>query len=123
MVQVGIDLGTTNSLIAYMNDNGPQLIPNSLGYFLTPSVVSIENDEIIIGQTARERLALHPHKTAAFFKRYMGTTKEIKLGNQQFSPEELSSFILRSLKRNAEGFLQTKITNVVISVPAYFNGT
>ncbi len=121
MVQIGIDLGTTNSLIAYMTDNGPKLIPNSFGSFLTPSIVSLQNDEIITGKTAKELLISQPSKTAAFFKRHMGTKKEIILGKNSFSAEELSSFILRSLKRDAEEFLQSKITNAVISVPAYFN--
>ncbi len=123
MTQIGIDLGTTNSLVAYMTDEGPQLISNALGDFLTPSVVSIDNDEIIVGKTAKERLISHPNKTAAFFKRHMGTKKQIQLGEKVFSAEELSSFILCSLKQDAENFLQTEVTRVVISAPAYFNDT
>lgn len=121
MAQIGIDLGTTNSLIGYMSDAGPKLIPNALGSLLTPSVVSLDGDEIIVGAAAKERLSSHPHQTAAFFKRHMGTNKAIKLGKKSFSAEELSSFILRSLKADAEKYLEMPITHVVISTPAYFN--
>lgn len=119
---IGIDLGTTNSLVAYWSDDGAKLIPNILGSNLTPSVVSIdENGEIYIGQIAKERRITHPHLTASNFKRYMGTEKIYKLGNYSFSPEELSSFVIRSLKSDAEAFWGCEVTDAVISVPAYFN--
>lgn len=122
MTTIGIDLGTTNSLVAYWTDNGPVIIPNVINSNITPSVISIdENGEILVGQIAKERLITHPHLTAANFKRYMGTEKIFKLGTYSFSPEELSSFVLKSLKADAEAFLGEEVAEAVISVPAYFN--
>lgn len=119
---IGIDLGTTNSLVACYTEDGPKIIPNSLGKNLTPSVVSIdENEQVFIGETAKERLLLYPDTAASVFKRDMGSDKKFKLGNKEFSAEELSSFVLRSLKEDAENFLGEKVTEAVISVPAYFN--
>ena len=122
MKTIGIDLGTTNSLVAYWTDNGPEIIPNVIGARLTPSVVSVdETGEILVGQIARERLITHPHLTAASFKRFMGTEKRFSMGNYNFTPEELSSFVLQSLKADAEAFLGTPVEEAIISVPAYFN--
>lgn len=119
---IGIDLGTTNSLAAYFTEDGPKIIPNRLGKNLTPSVVSIdENEQIYVGETAMERMLLHPTTSASVFKRDMGTDKKFTLGNKTFTAEELSSFILRSLKEDAEAFLGQEVTEAVISVPAYFN--
>lgn len=119
---VGIDLGTTNSLVSHWSDEGPEIIPNVLGENLTPSVVSIDDSgEILVGQIARERLITHPHLTAATFKRHIGTEKLYKLGKYNFSSEELSSFIIRSLKADAEAYLGSEVNEAVISVPAYFN--
>lgn len=119
---IGIDLGTTNSLAAVWKDGKCELIPNALGKFLTPSVVSIDNNgEILVGQAAKERLISHPECTATGFKRFMGKDTKIILGNHKFTPIELSSFILRKLKEDAEVFLGEKITEAVISVPAYFD--
>lgn len=119
---VGIDLGTTNSLIAYYTDEGPKIIPNRLGENLTPSVVSIDEDgTVYVGKTAQERLRLYPESSAAVFKRNMGTQKKYKLGKQELTSEELSSLVIRSLKEDAEIFLGEEVTEAVISVPAYFN--
>ncbi|MDF2903572.1 MAG: hscC [Bacillus sp. (in: firmicutes)] len=119
---VGIDLGTTNSLISYWNNDRVQMIPNAFGSNLTPSVISVdENQEIFVGQIANERLISYPHLTIATFKRYMGTSKTFKLGKYKFLPEELSSFVIRSLKQDAEAYLGEPIYEAVISVPAYFN--
>ena len=119
---VGIDLGTTNSLIAYFTGEGPKIIPNRLGKNLTPSVVSVdEENQIYVGETAAERMALYPDTVAAAFKRSMGSSREYKLGKRTFTPEELSSFILRSLKEDAEAYLGEEVTEAVISVPAYFD--
>lgn len=119
---VGIDLGTTNSLIAYFDGESAKVIPNRLGDTLTPSVVSVDDDGIVyVGKTAKERKLLYPDQTADVFKRSMGTTKEYKLGKRTFSAEELSSLVLKSLKEDAEVFLGTEIEEAVISVPAYFN--
>lgn len=119
---IGIDLGTTNSLAAYYGEDGPKIIPNRLGKHLTPSVVSIdENGQIFVGETARERGFLYPGTTASVFKRSMGSAKKFSLGGKEFTAEELSSFVLRSLKEDAESFLGVPVTEAVISVPAYFD--
>lgn len=122
MRTIGIDLGTTNSLVAYWTDNGPEIIPNIHGSRLTPSVVSIdENNEILVGETAKERLITHPNLTISTFKRFMGTDKSFQLGKYFFSAEELSSFILKALKEDAEAYFNEEVEEAVISVPAYFN--
>lgn len=119
---VGIDLGTTNSLIAYYSEDGAKIIPNRLGKNLTPSVVSMDEDEqIYVGDVAVERNLLYPGSTASVFKRDMGSRKEFKLLHKTFTAEELSSFVLRALKEDAEHFLGEEVTEAVISVPAYFN--
>lgn len=119
---IGIDLGTTNSLAAYFTEDGPKMIPNRLGSHLTPSVVSIDEEgQVYVGETARERMLLHPESTASVFKRSMGTDKKYILNGKKYSAEELSSFVLRSLKEDAEVYMKEPVTEAVISVPAYFN--
>lgn len=119
---VGIDLGTTNSLIAYFSEEGPKIIPNRLGSNLTPSIVSMDEEEqIYIGETARERMLLHPDSAASVFKRDMGSSRRFRLLHRQFRPEELSALVLKALKEDAESFLGEEVTEAVISVPAYFN--
>lgn len=131
---IGIDLGTTNSLAAYYTDEGPKIIPNRLGRRLTPSVVSMdvetpphvrsaegEEYQIYVGDSAVERGLLHPESTASVFKRDMGSRKQFHLGHKSFLAEELSSFVLRALKEDAEHYLGEEVTEAVISVPAYFN--
>lgn len=119
---IGIDLGTTNSLAAYYDGAQAKMIPNRLGSNLTPSVVSVDEDgTIYVGETARERKLLYPFQTAEVFKRSMGTDKEFCLGGHTFRAEELSSFVLRSLKEDAEAYLNEKVDEAIISVPAYFN--
>lgn len=122
MAIIGIDLGTSNSLVTCFIEDECVIIPNAMGEKLTPSVVSVlETGEIIIGSAAKERLITHPHMSAAVFKRHIGTGKKYDLGSYQFSPTELSSFVLKSLKADAENYLGTEVTEAVISVPAYFN--
>lgn len=119
---IGIDLGTTNSLAAYFTADGAKIIPNRLGEKLTPSVVSVDQDgQVYVGRTALERKQLYPQTCAEVFKRSMGTNKEYHLAGKIFKAEELSSFVLRSLKEDAEVFLGETVTEAVISVPAYFN--
>ncbi|MFS9156506.1 Hsp70 family protein [Streptococcus infantis] len=119
---VGIDLGTTNSLVGVYQDGQVKLIPNAFGEYLTPSVVALDdNDQIIVGKIAKERLVTHPDKTIAQFKRFMGTSHKILLGNSSYTAEELSSFIIRKLVDDAETFLGEKVDEVIVSVPAYFN--
>lgn len=120
--QIGIDLGTTNSLIAHFSDGETRLIPNRHGHFLTPSVVSIDDaGNILTGLAARERLSTAPVLTAAAFKRFMGTDKTFRLGSRSFRAEELSALILKGLKEDAEAFLGGAVSDVVLTVPAYFN--
>ncbi|WP_058486697.1 molecular chaperone HscC [Defluviitalea phaphyphila] len=122
MAIIGIDLGTTNSLVSYWTEDGAKIIPNSLGENLTPSVVSIdENGEVLVGKIAKERQITHPELTASVFKRNMGTKKIYKLGEKEFLPEELSALIIKSLKEDAEHYLGTTVNEAVISVPAYFS--
>ena len=119
---IGIDLGTTNSLAAYFEEDGAKIIPNRLGQSLTPSIVSIDDEGYTyVGETAKERRASYPLQTAEVFKRSMGTDKEFKLGRRKFRAEELSSIILKSLKEDAEAYLGQEVTEAIISVPAYFN--
>ena len=122
MSMIGIDLGTTNSLVAYWDGEGAKLIPNALDKFMTPSIVGLDdNGEIIVGEVARQRLQTHSDKTLTNFKRYMGSNKTLVLGKNKFRAEELSALVLKSLKADAEAFLNKEVTDVVISVPAYFS--
>lgn len=119
---IGIDLGTTNSLVAYFTEDGPKIIPNRLGRNLTPSVVSIDEDEqVYVGELAAERMLLYPGSAASVFKRDMGSKKQFKLLHKTFLAEELSALVLRALKEDAQEYLGEEVTEAVISVPAYFN--
>ncbi|MFT3806375.1 Hsp70 family protein [Arenimonas sp.] len=118
---VGIDLGTTHSLIGIYEDSAPRLFPNAVGELLTPSVVSIGDDGgVLVGAGARDRLITHPGASVAAFKRWMGTNRSTQLGKRSFRPEELSALVLRSLLADAEAALGEKVREAVISVPAYF---
>lgn len=118
---VGIDLGTTNSLIAIMEADGPKLIPNSLGQKLTPSVVGVEGEHLLVGMTAKEYQVSHPDHCASVFKRYMGSDWSVTLAGRKMSAIDLSSCVLRSLVADAEHYLGEAVTSAVITVPAYFN--
>lgn len=119
---IGIDLGTTNSLVACFRNGQAELIPNRLGEYLTPSVVSVdEQGTVYVGRAAKERAMLHPLESASVFKRSMGTEREYTLGSWTLRAEELSSLVLRSLKEDAENYLGEPVTDAIISVPAYFN--
>ena len=120
---IGIDLETTNSLATYIDDNGEiRFVKNEYGNILIPSVVGIdENDDIIVGELAKERRMMNAGETASNFKRRMGTDAKIKVKNRTFDAQMLSSFVLKHLKENAEKQLNEKINRAIISVPAYFN--
>lgn len=121
-VVIGIDLGTTNSLCAVFENGRPRLIPNAHGHFLTPSVVCVlEDDRVIVGQPAKDLRVTKPDRCVSRFKRLMGTSEKTQLGAHQFTAPELSSLILKSLKRDAEADLGLSIDKAVITVPAYFN--
>ena len=119
---LGIDLGTTNSLVAVWRKDKPVLIPNALGEVITPSAVSVsDSGEILVGRAARERLATHPQMSAAAFKRSMGTAKDFIVGEQIFLAEELAAMVLKSLKEDAAAYLGEPVKQAVITVPAFFN--
>lgn len=119
---VGIDLGTTNCAVGVWRDGTSQLIPNALGSLLTPSAVSVaDNGDILTGQAALDRRTVAPDRTATAFKRYIGTQHKVKLGRHNFTAEDLSAMVLRSLKADAEAFLGEDVTQAVVTVPAYFN--
>jgi molecular chaperone HscC len=119
---IGIDLGTTNSAAAYMDSEGPRLIPNALGELLTPSVIGIDADgHLLIGRAAKEWQVLQPDSCTALFKRHMGSDWKADLPGRAFTPEELSSLILAALKKDAEAFFKEPVERAVITVPAYFN--
>jgi molecular chaperone HscC len=121
---VGIDLGTSNSLITVFRNGEVQLIPNALGSVLTPSAVSVEDDgTIVVGEAARDRAITHPERTALAFKRAMGTKRTYTLGTKSFRPEELSALVLGALKADAQAFLGETVTEAIVTVPAYFNDT
>jgi molecular chaperone HscC len=116
---IGIDLGTTNSVAAYMDEAGPRLIPNALGEVLTPSVVGIDLEgKVLVGRAAKELQVLHPDRCAALFKRHMGSDWSSTLAGRKFSPEELSSLVLRSLKSDADAYFKEPVERAVITVPA-----
>jgi len=118
---VGIDLGTTNSLVAWLNQARPEIIPNRNGQRLTPSVVGLDRaGHIHVGETARAQLTTHPESTVSEAKRLMGTSARIPLGSREYSPTEISAFILRQLKEDAERFFGERVNEAVVTVPAYF---
>lgn len=122
MAVIGIDLGTTNSLAGVWRNGKVELIPNTFGEYLTPSVVSIgEDGEIFVGRVAKERLITAPAVSFAEFKRNMGTDYRYSANGKYYTAEDLSSFVLRRLREDAEAYLGEPVTEAVISVPAYFN--
>lgn len=119
---IGMDLGTTNSACSVWIDGRIQMIPNRLGELLTPSVVHISADDTVsVGKVAREKAVIEPDSTASVFKRYMGTDRKIVVNGRKYSAPELSAYVLRSLKEDAEVFLGEPVSEIVLSVPAYFN--
>ncbi|HOM72341.1 MAG TPA: molecular chaperone DnaK, partial [Armatimonadota bacterium] len=119
---VGIDLGTTNSVVAVMEGGEPTVIPNAEGSRLTPSVVAFtKNGERLVGVAAKRQAVLNPDRTIASIKRQMGTDHRTTIDNKSYTPEEISAMILQKLKTDAEAYLGEPVTSAVITVPAYFN--
>ncbi|RDE16344.1 MAG: molecular chaperone DnaK [Candidatus Thorarchaeota archaeon] len=119
---VGIDLGTTNTRIAYVEGGKPTMIPNAEGRNLTPSVVGITpKGEVVVGELAKRQSVSMPDRTVRSIKRKMGQDYKVKIGDKEYSPQEISAMILRKVKADAEAFLGEKITQAVITTPAYFN--
>lgn len=122
MAIVGIDLGTTNSLVAVMTAEGPEVLVNELGDALTPSAVAIAEDgAVLVGRAARDRLVVEPRSGRAFFKRDMGTETTYEFGGRRWTPTECSAHVLAELKRVASVRLGEPVTRAVVTVPAYFH--
>ncbi len=119
---IGIDLGTTNSCVAVMEGGEPVVIPNAEGNRTTPSVVAFsKNGERLVGQIAKRQAVTNPEHTVISIKRDMGTNKKVKIEGDEFTPPEISAMILQKLKTDAENYLGQKVTQAVITVPAYFS--
>ena len=117
---IGIDLGTTNSCVAVMEGKEPKVITNPEGNRTTPSVVAFKNGEIIVGDAAKRQMITNKN-TVYSIKRKMGTNETVELEGKKYTPQEISAMILSYLKDYAEGYLGEKVTEAVITVPAYFN--
>ncbi|MGI8967940.1 MAG: molecular chaperone DnaK [Chloroflexota bacterium] len=119
---VGIDLGTTNSVVAVMEGGEPNVVPNAEGSRLTPSVVAFtKTGERLVGQLAKRQSVVNPERTIASIKREMGTNEKVSIDGKNYTPQEISAMILCKLKTDAEKYLGTPVTQAVITVPAYFN--
>ena len=118
---VGIDLGTTTSLVATIKDGRPSLILNERGKTITPSVVGFsETGELLVGEAAKNQAVAHPDRTVSSIKRIMGTSQRVTLGGKEYTPQEISALILAKLKRDAENYFGQPVSEAVITVPAYF---
>ena len=118
---IGIDLGTTNSVVAVMEGGEPVVIPNAEGGRLTPSVVGFsKTGERLVGQLAKRQAVTNPDRTISSIKRHMGTSHKVKIDDKEYTPQEISAMILQKLKSDAEAYLGEKVTKAVITVPAYF---
>ena len=119
---VGIDLGTTNSCVAILEGGEPTVIANAEGSRTTPSVVAFaKNAEVLVGEVAKRQAVTNVDRTIRSVKRHMGTDWSVNIDGKKFSPQQISAFVLQKLKRDAESYLGEKITDAVITVPAYFN--
>lgn len=121
MTILGVDLGTTNSLAVVYKEGKPIRIPNAYGEFVTASAVSILDGKIVVGKLAKERLITHPECSASLFKRNMGSDVTYTLDRKEYDSATLSSFVVKQLIEDAQNYLHEEISEVVISVPAYFN--
>src|SRR5690625_797861 len=111
---IGIDLGTTNSVVAVVEGGEPVVIANAEGGRTTPSVVALSNDgERIVGDAAKRQAALNPDRTIQSIKRHMGTNHKVTVGDKEYTPEQISAFILQKLKAEAENYLGTTVTQAV----------
>ncbi len=118
---VGIDLGTTNSVIAVLEGGEPTVIPNAEGARTTPSVVAFTNSgEVLVGEVAKRQTVTNPDHTIRSVKRHMGTNWSVQVESKEYKPQQISAFVLQKLKRDAEAYLGESVTNAVITVPAYF---
>lgn len=119
---IGIDLGTTNSCVAVMEGGKPVVIPNAEGMRTTPSVVAFtKNGERLVGEPAKRQAVTNADRTISSIKRHMGTDYKVSIDGKEYTPQEISAMILQKLKADAESYLGEKVTQAVITVPAYFN--
>ena len=119
---VGIDLGTTNSVVAVLEGGQPEVVPNAEGGRTTPSVVAFsKNGEILVGEVAKRQAITNPDRTIRSIKREMGTDHKTDIDGKGWTPQEISARILAKLKADAEAYLGDKVTEAVITVPAYFD--
>ena len=119
---IGIDLGTTNSCVAVMEGGQPVVIANAEGNRTTPSVVAFTKDgERLVGQIAKRQAVTNPDRTVISIKREMGTNYRVDIDGKQYTPQDISAMILTKMKETAESYLGEKVTQAVITVPAYFN--
>ncbi len=118
---IGIDLGTTNSCVSTMENGEVVVIANPEGGRTTPSVVAFKNGEKLVGEVAKRQAVTNPDNTVMSIKRHMGTKHRVMIEGKEYSPEQISAFILQNLKATAESYLGQKVTDAVITVPAYFN--
>ncbi|MGB9690865.1 MAG: Hsp70 family protein, partial [Candidatus Sumerlaeaceae bacterium] len=118
---MGIDLGTTNSVVAVYEKNGPMIVPNSLGERLTPSVVAFtKSGEILVGKKAKRAAVMNVGRTVFSIKRHMGTNYRVTIDGKQYTPQEISAMILQKLKTDTEDYFGEEVNQAVITVPAYF---
>src|SRR5213083_2595624 len=118
---VGIDLGTTNSVVAVLEGGEPTVIANAEGARTTPSVVAFaKSGEVLVGEVAKRQAVTNVDRTIRSVKRHMGTDWDVKIDDKSFTPQQISAFVLQKLKRDAEAYLGETITDAVITVPAYF---
>tara|TARA_B100001057_G_scaffold489776_1_gene576702 strand:+ start:34545 stop:36353 length:1809 start_codon:yes stop_codon:yes gene_type:complete len=118
---VGIDLGTTNSVVAVLEGGEPSVIANAEGNRTTPSIVAFKSDEVLVGELAKRQAITNPDNTVRSIKRHIGTNWKEKFEGKEYTPQEISARILQKLKRDAESYLGDEVTEAVITVPAYFN--
>ena len=118
---VGIDLGTTNSVVAVLEGGEPTVIANAEGNRTTPSIVAFKSDEVLVGELAKRQAITNPDNTVRSIKRQIGTNWKESFENKEYTPQEISARILQKLKRDAESYLGDDVTDAVITVPAYFN--
>ena len=118
---VGIDLGTTNSVVAVLEGGEPSVIANAEGNRTTPSIVAFKSEEVLVGELAKRQAITNPDNTVRSIKRHIGTNWKEKFEDKEYTPQEISARILQKLKRDAEAYLGDDVTEAVITVPAYFN--
>ncbi|EHK02076.1 molecular chaperone DnaK [Candidatus Haloredivivus sp. G17] len=120
---IGIDLGTTRSAVAHIKDGEPEIIENSEGERVTPSIVAFDDGERLVGKPAKNQMVTNEENTVKSIKRHMGEDYTVTLEGEEYTPQEISSMILQKLKQDAEDKIGEEVTKAVITVPAHFDDT